>query len=106
LIITGDILGEQASQTLDNLYSYNNLLKNNIILRPLIGRDKLEVINLNKKIGLYDLSLDGSAGCQFNPQYPETHAKIDQIHEAETFIDIITLVNDSIKTAEILEFSL
>ena len=37
LIVTGDILGEQASQTLDNLYTYNDLIENFIVLRPLIG---------------------------------------------------------------------
>ncbi|MCK4384502.1 MAG: tRNA 4-thiouridine(8) synthase ThiI, partial [Candidatus Lokiarchaeota archaeon] len=43
IMVTGDILGEQASQTLDNLYSYNNIIQDFILLRPLIGCDKQEV---------------------------------------------------------------
>ena len=51
LIVTGDILGEQASQTLDNLYAYNDLLTDFLIIRPLIGWNKIDVIELNKEKG-------------------------------------------------------
>lgn len=104
IIVTGDILGEQASQTLDNLYVYNNLVQNFIIIRPLIGWDKQEVINLNKKIGLYELSSQKSASCQFNPQFPETHAKINEVIQSESRIDLFNEVKRSIVQAEILEF--
>jgi len=104
LIITGDILGEQASQTLDNLYAYNDLIKDIIILRPLIGWDKQEVINLNRKIGLYEITSKKSASCQYNPQYPETHAKIIEVKDSESKIDFFNLVKNSIDNAEILEF--
>ena len=104
LIVTGDILGEQASQTLDNLISYNNIIENFIILRPLIGWDKMEVIDLNKKLGLYEISSQKSASCQYNPKYPETHAKQKNIEQSEININIQKLVKNSIKRAEILEF--
>jgi len=104
IIVTGDILGEQASQTLDNLYSYNNIIQDFILLRPLIGCDKQEVINLNKQIGLYNTSSESSAGCQFNPQYPETHAKLFEVEDSELKVNISDLVENSIKSAEILEF--
>ncbi len=104
IIVTGDILGEQASQTLDNLFAYNNLLENNIIIRPLIGRDKLEVIKINKVIGLYEIASQSSAGCQYNPQYPETHAKSREVKEEESLIDFYKLISKSIKKAEVLVF--
>jgi len=104
IIVTGDILGEQASQTLDNLYVYNDLLKNHILLRPLIGMDKLEVIKLNQKSGLYDITSKTTAGCQFNPQFPETHAKPDEIIREESVIQIENLINDSISKSEVLFF--
>ena len=104
LIVTGDILGEQASQTLDNLYSYNNLLKEFILLRPLIGRNKLEVIKLNEKTDLYPITSRSSAGCQYNPQFPETHAKPNEIKAEETKLIIKDLIEDSIERAEILNF--
>jgi len=104
IIVTGDILGEQASQTLDNLYSYNNIIQDFILLRPLIGCDKQEVININKQIGLYNTSSESSAGCQFNPQYPETHAKLVEVEDSELKVKISELVESSISSAEILEF--
>lgn len=104
MIVTGDILGEQASQTLDNLYAYNNLIKDIIILRPLIGWDKQEVIDLNRKIGLYETTSKKSASCQYNPQYPETHAKLIEVQDSESKIDFSSLIKKSIINAEILEF--
>ena len=79
IIATGDILGEQASQTLDNLLSYNEIAKDAIILRPLIGFNKIDVIALNKEIGIYEICSQKSASCQYNPQFPETHAKRNEI---------------------------
>ena len=102
LIVTGDILGEQASQTLDNLFAYNNLFRNFTILRPLIGWDKLEVIRLSEKIGLYNICSQSSASCQYNPQFPETHAKPLEIIEAESTINLGALVKESIRNVEIL----
>ncbi len=104
IIVTGDILGEQASQTLDNLYSYNSIIQDFIVLRPLIGCDKQEVINMNKKIGSYEVSSIPSAGCKFNPQYPETHAKPHEIQHSESKINIFDLVENSIENAVVLKF--
>lgn len=104
IIITGDILGEQASQTLDNLYSYNNITNGNIIVRPLIGWNKLDVIDLNKRMGLYDLVSKLSTSCRYNPQYPETHGKVKEIQINESKIDISATIKESIKSAELFEF--
>lgn len=104
IIVTGDILGEQASQTLDNLYAYNNIISGCVMLRPLIGCDKQEVIDLNKKIGSYNASSEPSAGCNFNPQYPETHAKLGEVLNSEKKVNIEELMMKSIKNAEILKF--
>jgi len=104
IIVTGDILGEQASQTLDNLYAYNNIISGCVMLRPLIGCDKQEVIDLNKQIGTYETSSEPSAGCNFNPQYPETHAKLYEVLNSEKKVNIEELITESIKNAEILKF--
>lgn len=104
LIVTGDILGEQASQTLDNLIEYNDLMQNFIIIRPLIGWDKLEVINLNKKLGLYKVTSMKAASCQFNPIYPETHAKRYEISKAELLYNANDIVENSLEKAQILKF--
>lgn len=104
IIITGDILGEQASQTLDNLFSYNDVIKESIVLRPLIGLNKLDVIKINEEIGVYETCSQKSAGCQYNPQFPETHAKINEIINAESRIIIKEMIERSLHNAELLEF--
>lgn len=102
IIVTGDILGEQASQTLDNIYSYNDIAEDFVILRPLIAYDKNEVIDAIRELGLYDLISHPSATCGFNPQYPETHAKLKEVLFSEKKISLKDLVDKSIKSAEIL----
>ena len=104
MVLSGDILGEQASQTLDNIFVYNEIMKESIILRPLIGLNKIDVIKLNEEIGIYEICSKKSAGCQYNPQFPETHAKINEIFNAESRMLIKEMVDRSLKEAELLEF--
>jgi thiamine biosynthesis protein ThiI len=101
-IVTGDILGEQASQTLSNLYAYNDLVKDLAILRPLISFNKLDVIKINRDIGLYEICSQKSASCLYNPQYPETNAKPREVIGEESKMDINNLIISSIKKSEIL----
>ncbi len=103
LIVTGDILGEQASQTLDNIYSYQSIVGKATILRPLIGFDKLEVIKISRKIGLYDICSEKGDGCKYFPAYPETHAKVSIVEKAEDSVPIPNFIDESIKNAEIYE---
>lgn len=81
VIVTGEILGEQASQTLDNLPIVISKVRVPA-LRPLIGYNKEEVVQLSKKWGFYDLSILPGGCCSINPKYPETKGRqeaIDQI---------------------------
>jgi len=102
IIVTGDILGEQASQTLDNLYSYNDTAKDFVILRPLIAYDKNEVIGLIRELELYDIVSQPSAACLFNPQYPETHAKLKEVKKVENQININNLLENALRNVELL----
>ncbi|TFH27023.1 MAG: hypothetical protein E4G98_06520 [Promethearchaeota archaeon] len=86
-IVNGDILGEQASQTLDNLFVVHQINREIPVVRPLIGFDKLDVIKLSQNIGLFELSLLKGPACEFNPPFPETRAKIDQVRKIEAEID-------------------
>ncbi|MFO7796865.1 MAG: hypothetical protein ACQERB_09665 [Promethearchaeati archaeon] len=104
LILTGDILGEQASQTLSNLYSYNEIFTNFIKLSPLIGLNKQQIINLNKKIGLYDISSYKIQSCQYFPQYPETNAKEKEIENTEKLLNLSQLISNSLENVKILKF--
>lgn len=80
VIITGEILGEQASQTLTNLSIVNSKV-NILTLRPLLGYNKDEVTNLSKKWGFYDLSILPGGCCNINPKYPETNGNLELIRE-------------------------
>jgi len=60
------------------------------------------VIDAIRELGLYDLISQPSATCLFNPQYPETHAKLKEVLLSENMISLKDLIKRSIKNAEIL----
>jgi len=70
-IVTGDNLGQVASQTLPNLKAEESLIKMPVI-RPLIGLDKNEIVELAKEIGTYSISTSFKEGCPHTPRYPVT----------------------------------
>ncbi|MFW9856773.1 MAG: 7-cyano-7-deazaguanine synthase [Candidatus Thorarchaeota archaeon] len=75
VIVTGEILGEQASQTLDNLPIVASKV-DILAQRPLLGYNKEEVIQLSKEWGLYDISIRPGGCCSINPRYPETKGRL------------------------------
>jgi len=95
-LITGDSLGQVASQTIENITVQNSAIEIPI-LRPLIAQDKEDIIKLAKKIGTYELSIQPHQDCcsLFVPKHPTTKAKIEDIINQESKIDI----NNHIKLA-------
>jgi thiamine biosynthesis protein ThiI len=88
-VVTGDSLGQVASQTLRNIH----IIQKSIdfpIYRPLIGLDKLEIEKIASNIGTYDISVSTSSQCQFVPKYPiikgdeEEAGKLSAIIDKET----------------------
>lgn len=77
-ILTGDNLGQVASQTVQNLYAEEISLKIPVI-RPLIGYDKEEIVSIAKKAGTYEISIEKGELCRFLPHRPITKAKEDKI---------------------------
>ncbi|MDD4353968.1 MAG: 7-cyano-7-deazaguanine synthase [Candidatus Nanoarchaeia archaeon] len=77
-IITGESIGQVASQTLKNIATLNYGIKIPI-LRPLIGLSKQEIINIAKEIGTYNLSIIDNPKCLFVPNQPCINAKIKDI---------------------------
>ena len=99
-LVTGENVGQVASQTLSNI----NVISESAdipILRPLIGYNKKEIINLATKIETYKISILPYEDCCgfFVPKHPETKAKIDIIKECEQGIelDLESLCNNVIK---------
>jgi len=89
-IITGDNLGQVASQTLDNLAVLDNVIKTPI-LRPLLCFDKNEIIDIAKNINTYELSENKK--CLFVPRHPSTKAKLEIIEKEESKLDLNNILH-------------
>jgi thiamine biosynthesis protein ThiI len=90
-IIMGDSLGQVASQTLQNIMVIEQAVTLPV-LRPLLGFDKEETIQIARSIGTFDLSIASQSGCSAVPAKPSTRARLEQILEEEKKIDIEGLV--------------
>lgn len=99
-LITGENLGQVASQTLDNLIVSAKSVKIQIA-RPLLCNDKQETIDTAKKIGTYEISIERSICCRAVPKHPATKAKIERIEEEEKKLNIKKMVNESIENIKI-----
>jgi len=74
-LLTGDNLGQVASQTIDNLTNEGRYIDVPIV-RPLIGFSKNEIIARARKIGTYELSIKDAPKCPFVPKKPSTHSDL------------------------------
>jgi thiamine biosynthesis protein ThiI len=77
-LVMGDSLGQVASQTISNLYVEDRAVRIPV-LRPLIGLDKVEIIEIARKAGTYELSILPSEPCRAVPEKPATSAKVERI---------------------------
>jgi len=100
-LITGENLGQVASQTLDNLTLVTRAVKIPI-LRPLLGNDKQETVDLAKEIGTYDVSIEPGTCCKAVPRQPITKGKEEKLEKEEKRIDIGKLVDEGVRTAEVV----
>ena len=97
-IIMGDSLGQVASQTLKNIRS-ENLGLNFPVVRPLIGMDKTEIIEIAKEIGTFDISIKQTAGCLIVPVRPITEANAEKVLNMSESIDLDTLAKNCADSA-------
>ena len=100
-LVTGDSVGQVASQTLSNIRAISDV-SNLPILRPLAGMNKENIVNRAKEIGTYDISILPYEDCCsfFVPPHPETKAKMQQIDRLDSKLDLTDLVNKAIKDTE------
>jgi len=101
-IVDGSSLGQVASQTLPNILAtrYSTLMP---VLSPLIGLDKVEIENIAKKIGTYDISILPDSGCSAVPRHPETHAELSQVLEALDNIGVEDEYDNAISTLKLIK---
>ncbi len=103
-LITGESVGQVASQTMTALHM-TNMVVSMPVFRPLIGFDKIEIIRYAEKIGTYETSCLPYEDCctVFTPRHPATHPKLDKILESEARLDGDALIEEAIKNTEIVE---
>ncbi|ARW07881.1 tRNA uracil 4-sulfurtransferase ThiI [Bacillus atrophaeus] len=103
-LITGESLGQVASQTLESMYAIN-AVTSTPILRPLIGMDKTEIIEKSREIGTYDTSIQPFEDCCtiFTPPSPKTRPKKEKIEHFESFVDFEPLIQEAVEQIETIE---
>lgn len=101
-LVTGEIIGEHASQTLTNLRVIGEVVSEVSVLRPLAGMNKTEVEALARKLGTFDTSTKPASCCSGPPPKPRTRARFDEIHRAEEKLNIEAMVERDLKTASVL----
>jgi thiamine biosynthesis protein ThiI len=100
-LVTGEALGQVASQTLSNMRNATASVSLPIV-RPLIGFDKSEIEAVAKSIGTYEISTRPGICCQAVPDKPATRSNLVQIEREEARIDVDQMIDDCVRKAVIL----
>lgn len=105
-LVTGESLGQVASQTLDNIRCTDAAVECPVF-RPLIGTDKIEIIREAQRLGTFEISSQDAPDCctLFMPRNPETHAKIPRVLEAESALPIHQWVVQLADSAEVHDYA-
>lgn len=106
-IVNGESVGQVASQTLTSMMAINEVIKMPVI-RPVACFDKLDIIDISKKINTYDISIRPFEDCCtiFVPEHPVINPEIDKARSFEKAFDYETLIKEAIKNEEIIKLPL
>lgn len=101
-LITGESLGQVASQTL-NALACTDAVVEMPVFRPLIGLDKDEIIKVSRKINTFDISIEPYEDCctVFTPKHPKTKPQISVLENAEKALDVEALIERAIENTTI-----
>lgn len=104
MLITGENLGQVASQTAEALVVTDQSVELPV-MRPLIGMDKVEIMDMARKIGTYEKSIEPYEDCctVFLPKHPVTKPKLEKILNSESKLDVDKLVEMAVDSAEHVE---
>ena len=105
-IITGESLGQVASQTIEGMTSSNAVVRNVPVLRPLVGFDKTEIIERSRAIGTFETSIQPYEDCctVFLPKHPLIRPRLSEVEAAEAKLDVNGLVEEALSTLETVHF--
>ena len=106
VLISGESLGQVASQTLENMMVIQSATPMPI-LRPLIGMDKNEIIVEARKLGTFETSILPDEDCctLFTPPHPETRAKPWEVEQSESRLEVDRMVSDALAQTEVVRLS-
>ena len=99
-LITGESLGQVASQTMEAI-AVTDDAASIPVLRPCIGMDKEEIIEISRKIGTFDISIEPYEDCctVFTPKHPRTKPQLEKVLVEERKLDFEALANEAIEGA-------
>jgi len=102
-IVTGDAIGQKASQTLQNITAADCVLSKVQVLRPLVGMNKLQIEGFARRIGTYEISIrPGVASCGVPTSKPSTSAKRSRLNEIEAALDVEGMVRRALESARVV----
>ncbi len=103
-LITGESLGQVASQTMESITVTNGVIEDLPVFRPLIGMDKTEIMDIARNINTYDTSILPYEDCctVFLPKNPVIRPKLETVLKAEAKLDVETLIAACIENQEII----
>ena len=102
-LITGESMGQVASQTMQSLYCTDSAV-NMPVFRPLIGMDKVEVIDIARKIDTFETSILPYEDCctVFVAKHPQTKPKLEKIMKSEAAVDFEPLIERAVEATEVI----
>jgi len=103
-VVTGESLGQVASQTIESLYVTDSA-SDFLVLRPLIGMDKNEIVNISRLIETYETSILPYQDCCtiFVAKHPKTKPRLHLIEASEQALDIESIVEECMENIEVIE---
>ncbi|MDE7330412.1 MAG: tRNA 4-thiouridine(8) synthase ThiI, partial [Clostridia bacterium] len=103
-LITGESLGQVASQTVEGITSSNSVIQSLPVLRPLCGFDKDEIIERSRNIGAFDISIRPYEDCctVFLPKHPVIKPSLKNVLEEESKLEVEKLVAEAMETLEVI----
>ena len=105
-LVTGEVVGQVASQTLENLASINSVVTMPV-LRPLVGMDKDEITAEAQRLGSYSISIIPDQDCctLFTPRHPATKARARDVERAEATLPVAEIVEQAVAAAVVEDFA-
>jgi len=102
-LVTGESIGQVASQTMEGL-TVTNAAVNLPVFRPLVGMDKEEIVDWTRRIGTYSISIEPYEDCctLFVPRHPQTKPRLERVEASESKVDFEALIDEALEGVEVV----